>query len=62
MVRTQKTPLMIAAQNGYTDIAKVLLEHGADVKIKDENGDSALMLAVNSGHPEIVQILIDAAA
>ncbi|MFH1428565.1 MAG: ankyrin repeat domain-containing protein [Candidatus Margulisiibacteriota bacterium] len=62
MVRSQRTPLMIAAQNGYADIAKVLLQHGADPAIKDTNGESALMIAVNNGYPEIVKMLINAAA
>ena len=29
-------------------------EHGADLSAKDDNGDDALMLAVNRGHKDLV--------
>ena len=31
---------MYAAQNGYTEIVKILLEHGADISTKDVYGKS----------------------
>ncbi|KAH9493191.1 hypothetical protein Btru_022174 [Bulinus truncatus] len=40
------TPLMICAMNRFCDIARVLLEKGADVNITNRHGNSALMLSV----------------
>ena len=33
-----ETSLMQAAENGHTDIVKILLKHGADVNIRDDIG------------------------
>ncbi len=43
-------------------IVKAILDAGADVDLKDENGYDALGYALGSGNPEIVKILIDAGA
>lgn len=37
-----KTPLMMAAGYGYTDIVKLLLRRGADPHLRDRRGDTAL--------------------
>lgn len=36
---------------------EVLIEHGANLEIKNEDGDTALMLAVRSDHPAVVDVL-----
>ncbi len=51
------TPLMMAAGLGQTEVVKVLLSHGADSTIEDEDKDTALSHAKNSGHAEIVALL-----
>ena len=33
-----KTSLMVAAENGYVDVIELLLECGADINAKDNNG------------------------
>lgn len=42
-----KTPLMLACQEGQTDLVQLLLENGADTQLKDHRGwtadDAALM-------------------
>lgn len=53
------TPLMRASIEGNLVIAKVLLELGADVKIKNDDGNQALWLACFSENPELVSLLID---
>jgi ankyrin repeat protein len=54
--------LLLAANNGHTDVVKVLLAKGADLKAKDELGETALMCAERCGHMDIARILKDAGA
>jgi len=49
-------------QKKYTDIIKKLIEKGADVNEKDNDGETALMIESKNGHVEIVQELIKAKA
>ncbi|KAF7704250.1 hypothetical protein HF521_021322 [Silurus meridionalis] len=51
------TPLMVAAQKGFTRMVHVLVEHGADIHIKNSSGKDALMLACFAGHLDIVMQL-----
>jgi hypothetical protein len=46
------TPLIMAAGYGYVDIVQDLLAYGADPKLKDQDGFTALDAAV-SGTPDI---------
>ena len=41
--------LMIAAQNGHEQVARVLLEAGANIEATEEDGWTALMLACHPG-------------
>ena len=60
------TLLTLAAKGGHTEIAKRLIDRGADfdVQISDEisDGKTALMLAAWQGHIETVKLLIDRGA
>ena len=47
-------PLLTAAANGRLDIVKLLLAHGADPTAKTDDGHSALDLATERKHPELV--------
>ncbi len=40
-------------------MAKVLLENGAQVDMLDKNGSSALMVASQSGHADVVKLLLE---
>ena len=53
------TPLMIAAQNGYVELAKILIQAGADVKTSNSlTGDTSLILASENGQTMCVQTLL----
>ena len=58
----QETALMMASENGYTNIVNKLLEVGADFNIKNEFNNTALMLASKNGHIDVVTTLIDKGA
>ena len=49
------TPMHIAAKNGYTELACLLLQHGADALRPDKNKYSALATARLAGHAECAQ-------
>ena len=51
------TAPMFAAAEGQADVIQVLLSHGADFKITDQDGDTALDSAVKNGHGEAAKVL-----
>jgi ankyrin repeat protein len=53
-----KTALHIAAKNGNVKIAKLVLEHGADVNSSNNWMGPAINYAVRSGHVELAKMLI----
>ncbi|KAL3451783.1 ankyrin repeat-containing domain protein [Aspergillus insuetus] len=53
-----RTALAEAAASGQAELAKLLLEKGANVKTKDRNLCSPLLLAVENGHDEVVKMLL----
>ncbi|RUS80523.1 hypothetical protein EGW08_011707 [Elysia chlorotica] len=57
--RGTATPLHIAAQQGYTDIADFLLSKGAEVNALDPNANTALILSVNpAGSCDMLNLLV----
>lgn len=55
-------PLHIATQNGVYEIARLLVEHGANIDVVNREGKTALMLAVETGQSRLVKLLLDAGA
>jgi ankyrin repeat protein len=53
------TALLFAARGGFSECAKILLDHGADLKIADPDGTSALVLAIINGHYDTAAFLLD---
>ena len=51
------TPLMWAAAEGNMEVVKILLSAGADVNMKDIDGDTAGSFAGKNGHAEIAAML-----
>lgn len=56
------TPLMKASINNHLGIVKMLLNYGANPRIKTERGESSLTLAVMQENLEICEELILAKA
>jgi ankyrin repeat protein len=60
---TGTTVLMRAAENNdYPQVAKLLLKFGVDVNARDENQETALLIAARWGSDSTVKALIDARA
>ena len=54
------TILHDAARDGYLDMVKVLLSHGANANLKDDRGYLPVHLAEQEGHTEVVKLLLTA--
>ena len=52
------TALMKAAMGGYLDVVCFLVDHGADIHIKNKDGETALMRAAWGGRLEVVKFLV----
>jgi hypothetical protein len=46
----EQSALLMAAKANHEDVMRVLIEHGADPKLKAQDGTTLLMSAVGSGH------------
>lgn len=53
------TPLMSAAYAGALDVVKFLLNHRADVSLRDKSGNTCLSLARRQGHLAVVQAITE---
>jgi len=59
----QLTPLMVASGNGYEEVARVLINNGADVNAKWTHRQiTPLIMAATEGHKEIVKLLLEKGA
>ena len=52
-----RTALHGAAKSGHEKVVKLLLDKGANVNMKNRDGQTALDVAQEKGHKEIVKIL-----
>ena len=56
------SPLHLASRMGHVDLARMLIEHGADVSAQNEDGWTALHLASGNGNVDLAQMLIERGA
>ena len=59
---TNTTALMMAAEGGQTEIARLLIDKGAKLDLDNGTGQTALMMAAERGQTEIARLLIDKGA
>jgi len=55
----KETPLSVASRQGYSEVARVLLEHGADTETRDNETYSPLERSSDGGHVEVVRVLLE---
>ncbi len=55
----QSTPLIRAASNSHTEVAKMFLENGANPNIFSESGDTPLHQACQNGNLDLTECLLD---
>ena len=55
------TPLIRAVGNGYVEIARILIENGANLELKDALGRTALEMAKIQRNPALIKMLEEAA-
>ena len=53
------TPLHLASKYGRSDVARLLIERGAEVEAKDSRGRTPLQLASAEGQDEVVDLLLE---
>lgn len=54
--------MLIALEKDNPEIAKMLIEAGADVNITNENGEQTIHFAAKKGNLEIVSLLLEEGA
>ncbi len=55
--KTGQTPLMSATAKGYADMVQILIQNGANPKLENHQGDSAMTIALLKGYTRIAQSL-----
>jgi hypothetical protein len=53
------TPLHYAAENGHIEIARLLLQNGAEVNVRNNYGNTPLHWAASNGHVDILHLLVE---
>ncbi len=51
---------MVASKYGYAETINFLIDAGAVISIKNEKGNTALMIATEKGYKEVMKLLKEA--
>ncbi len=54
-----KSPIVLALENEYFDLADIMLSNGAEISIRDQNGWTPLIWAAIKGRQKVVEFLIE---
>jgi ankyrin repeat protein len=54
----KSTPLHLSSRKGHVDLARFLVEHGANTAAQDQDGSTPLHEASRNGHLDIARILV----
>ena len=57
-----QTTLMCASESGEAAVVELLLDRGADIEARARDGDTALEVAYNEGHRDVMNVLRAAGA
>ena len=57
-----KTPLMLCLDEGRPEIARILIDLGANIHVTDQDGDTLLMKAARGGFAEVTRRLLSVGA
>lgn len=55
--KENNTALILASKFGYDEIVKILIENGADINIKNNDGKTALDYAEENDYKNIIELL-----
>ncbi|XP_048242398.1 ankyrin-3-like isoform X2 [Haliotis rufescens] len=58
-IQTNKTQLIIAAEAGHLDVFNFLLQEGANVSMRDREGNNCLHHACQCGNKDIVEVVVE---
>ena len=56
------TPLHLTSRQGHVDVARMLVERGADASVQDEDGRTPLHHASSRGHVDVARMLVERGA
>ena len=57
-----RTPLHTAASANHMEMARLLIQHGARVNVKDDSDNAPLHLAIHGGHGKLAELLMESGA
>jgi ankyrin repeat protein len=61
-LKTEDAALIAAARTGHSGTVRDMIASGANVNVRDEDGNTALIEAARNGHDDVVRTLLAAGA